>query len=370
MQLTRITQQDHLDFVRTLPCASFLQCPSWGRVKRGWTTDSLGWTDQWGQLRGTALVLYKKLPGFHRFLAYVPEGPVIDWLDPKLDRWLDPLLDYLRSRKVFSVKMGPRLILRRWHADTVKFGMAEPTIKRLGDLRPDRVDEHAQQVVKQLRALGWRHEERMGGPFGDYQPRFVFELPLGGRTLSEVKAGFNSGWRRNIGKSAKAGVKVVEGGYDDLPVFHALLEVTGTRDGFRPRPLWYFQRQYQALTAENPDRMRLFLAQHEGETLAAATMLRVGNHVWYQSGGSADHGRDLRPSNALQWRMISEAHDLGAAVYDMRGISDTLDAQHPLVGLTRFKVGTGGEAAEYIGEWDFPLNRPLHKAVTFYLTRR
>ena len=33
-------------------------------------------------------------------------------------------------------------------------------------------------------------------------------------------------------------------------------------------------------------------------------------------------------------------------------------------------VGIGGEAVEYVGEWDLPLNRPLYRAFSVYLARR
>ena len=68
--------------------------------------------------------------------------------------------------------------------------------------------------------------------------------------------------------------------------------------------------------------------------------------------------------------MISDAHAVGAHVYDLRGISDTLDESDPLFGLIRFKVGTGGEAVEYIGEWDYPINKLLHRGFKWYLGRR
>ena len=42
----------------------------------------------------------------------------------------------------------------------------------------------------------------------------------------------------------------------------------------------------------------------------------------------------------------------------------------PLFGLLQFKLGTGGEAAEYAGEWDYPLKPLLHKAFQLYLARR
>ncbi|NYI70972.1 lipid II:glycine glycyltransferase (peptidoglycan interpeptide bridge formation enzyme) [Naumannella cuiyingiana] len=41
----------------------------------------------------------------------------------------------------------------------------------------------------------------------------------------------------------------------------------------------------------------------------------------------------------------------------------------PHLGLIQFKVGTGGEAVEYPGEWDLPINPILHKAFDWYMNR-
>ena len=78
----------------------------------------------------------------------------------------------------------------------------------------------------------------------------------------------------------------------------------------------------------------------------------------------------MQPNNAIQWQMMRDAHAAAPTVYDFRGITDTLDEADPLIGLLRFKVGTGGEAAEYVGEWDLPINKPIHKALDLYLSRR
>ena len=59
--------------------------------------------------------------------------------------------------------------------------------------------------------------------------------------------------------------------------------------------------------------------------------------------------------------MIRDAIAEGADVYDLRGITDTLDPDDPHVGLIQFKAGTGGEAVETVGEWDLPLNRALYR---------
>jgi lipid II:glycine glycyltransferase (peptidoglycan interpeptide bridge formation enzyme) len=68
--------------------------------------------------------------------------------------------------------------------------------------------------------------------------------------------------------------------------------------------------------------------------------------------------------------MLKDAYAAGADVYDMRGISDTLDESDHLFGLIQFKLGTGGQAVEYIGEWDLPLNKLLYKAFEAYMAVR
>ena len=62
-----------------------------------------------------------------------------------------------------------------------------------------------------LRGLGWRQDAAGGAGFGDFQPRYVFQLPLAGRTEADLLAGFNQLWRRNIRKADKDGVEVTAG---------------------------------------------------------------------------------------------------------------------------------------------------------------
>ena len=43
------------------------------------------------------------------------------------------------------------------------------------------------------------------------------------------------------------------------------------------------------------------------DLVAATTMTQVGRHAWYSYGASTSHKRDVRGSNAIQWRMITDA---------------------------------------------------------------
>ena len=75
---------------------------------------------------------------------------------------------------------------------------------------------------------------------------------------------------------------------------------------------------------------------------AATLWARVNGHVWYTYGASTTAGRDLRPSNAIQWQMLRDAAAEGAQTYDMRGITDTLDPEDPPVRAAAVQAGHRG----------------------------
>ncbi len=369
-----ISSAEHLAFVASRPSASFLQCPSWAAVKSEWGSESLGWYDDAGDpaaLVGAGLVLLRQVPKVKKFLAYLPEGPVLDWAaaSDDLAAWLAPMVAHLKERGAFGVKMGPPVARRRWSAATVKAAIAAGGAARLADVPPDSTDPVGESVVATLDRLGWRAPDGEAG-FGAGQPQYVFQVPLADRDDDELLKGFNQLWRRNIKKADKLGVTVRQGDESDLPAFHALYLETAERDHFTGRPLSYFRQMWTAMRAEDPDRIRLYLAEHEDDLVAATTMVRVGQHAWYSYGASSTAKRDVRGSNAVQWQMLRDAKAAGATVYDLRGITDTLSEDDPHFGLIQFKLGTGGEAVEYVGEWDLPLNKVLFKAFDLYMSRR
>lgn len=372
LAVREISAEAHLAAIAERSSVSFLQTPAWGKVKREWRAQSIGWFDG-DDLVGIGLVLYRQAPRIRRSLAYLPEGPDIDWVDAAktvtLDRWIDPLVAHVKAQGAFGLRIGPTLVTRRWENTTVKDGLADDTVQRLSELNADEHTSVGDAIAQQLGDAGWRPPADEHG-FGAGQPRHVFQIPLTGRTEDDVLKGFNQLWRRNIKKAAKSGVTIRVGTAEDLPAFHSLYAETAQRDGFTPRPLPYFQGMWEAMTAEAPERLRLYLAHHEDDLVAATTMVRVGTHAWYSYGASSTAKRDVRGSNAVQWRMIQDALAEGCDIYDLRGITDTLDENDSHVGLIRFKLGTGGQAVEYLGEWDLPISRVLYTAFDLYLKRR
>ena len=382
-----ITAEEHLGLIRSMSrpaagtpagSASFLQTPAWAAVKPEWKAESIGWVVRSStgseDIVGAALVLYRQLPKVRRYLAYLPEGPLIQWESEDLRSWLEPMAAHLRGRGAFGIRIGPPVVTRRWTAAQIKEGIADDAVATLTSMAPAERSQIGAGVVSQLQELGWKAQS-VGAGFAAGQPQYNFQIPLVDdegepRSEDDLLAGMNQQWRRNIKKATKQGVEVERGEPADLKAFHELYSHTAERDHFTPRPLSYFQTMFEALEGEETDRIRLYLARHEGDLVASTIWIRVGTHAWYSYGASSTEKREVRGSNAIQWQMIRDSLAAGAHVYDLRGITDTLDSEDDHVGLIQFKVGTGGEAVEYAGEWDLALSRPIYKAFELYMSHR
>ena len=146
-----IAADEHLGFIRQQRSASFLQTPAWAEVKSEWRAESLGWFHG-EHLVGVALVLYRQLPKVKRFLAYIPEGPVIDWSADELSDWLAPMTKHLAAQGAFGVRMGPPVVTRRWTAADVKKGVADD-LKVAG--YPTKADPAKMNKFKTVVLLFW-----------------------------------------------------------------------------------------------------------------------------------------------------------------------------------------------------------------------
>ncbi|MEL0249374.1 MAG: peptidoglycan bridge formation glycyltransferase FemA/FemB family protein, partial [Actinomycetota bacterium] len=255
LHVRAISAETHARWLRSQASVSFLQLPCWADVKVGWRRESVGWFDG-DRLVGVALVLHRSVPKIRwRTLAYIPEGPVIDWTSPTHDPadWLQPLLDHCATVGAFQVKMGPPIATHRWDAATVKQALADADANRpadthqptsLGEIPADWSSPVAPAVVEALRSAGGTQLASSGAGFADVQPRFVYCVSLQDRTLDDVFAGFNQLWRRNVRKAEKSGVVVRLGSREDLADFHRVYVETAERDHFTPRGQVYFERMW------------------------------------------------------------------------------------------------------------------------------
>jgi lipid II:glycine glycyltransferase (peptidoglycan interpeptide bridge formation enzyme) len=367
IEIRAISQEEHQSFISGLPNASFLQLPEWGAVKSDWKNKSLGIYDG-ASLIGVALLLTRALPKVGKSFGYIPEGPIFLPGLSVNEGVLKSLISFAEKEQIFLLRVGPAIPFRDWNSEVIKSALASDQASSL--LKTDSTSEYenGRTAIESFQKAGWREVVSESG-FSEGQPNFVFQIDLQNQDEESLLAGFNQLWRRNIKKADKEGVEVTRGSREELADFHEVYLETAKRDGFIPRPLRYFERMWDELN-RNETHLKLFLAKWQGQTIASTIAIQVGDHYWYSYGASSAFGREARGSNAVQWVMMKDALANGAACYDLRGITPTLDPNDPHAGLIQFKVGTGGYARQLVGEWEKPISKFWSFAFATYLRIR
>ena len=168
--------------------------------------------------------------------------------------------------------------------------------------------------------------------------------------------------RYNIRLAEKKGVSVKEGSLDnsdDIKEFWRLLKTTGERDNFRLHSFTHYEKLL-GVNKIAPGFIKLFLAQFEGKNIAAGIFSYYGDKVTYLHGASDNEFRNLMAPYLLQFEIIKKARAANYLYYDFYGIDEK---KWP--GVTRFKLGFGGQVFNYAGTYDLIFNQLLYRIYKF-----
>ncbi len=177
----------------------------------------------------------------------------------------------------------------------------------------------------------------------DVQPAKTLILDLT-KSEAELLGAMQQKTRYNINLAKKKGVKIVESSESRFEDFWSLLDQTSGRDKFRPHGRSYYQAMVEPY-ADNP--VKLFFAEYKGKPIATALVCFFSDTATYIHGGSANEDRNVMAPYLLQWHAIKLAKASGQKYYDFHGINE---AKWP--GVTRFKMGFGGNEVNYPGTFD------------------
>lgn len=204
----------------------------------------------------------------------------------------------------------------------------------------------------------------------DIQPPDTTLVDLTG-TEEEILEKMHSKWRYNIRLSAKKGVVINK--YDGKSInlsekidkFYELTKETNARDGNSSHAKDYYLDLIRSSAEEREQgidvpQINLYIAEHEGEEIAAIMTLFSHDEAIYLYGASSNHKRNLMPNHLLQWTAMKDAKAYGSKYYDMYGMPpEGEDENHPMHGLYMFKANFGGRIIHRIGSWDMPL-KPVY----------
>ena len=174
----------------------------------------------------------------------------------------------------------------------------------------------------------------------------------------ELLAAMHQKTRYNARLAEKKGVVVRQGTLADFPAFWQLMSQTGERDAFR----LHSEQHYRRILEKGADVYSLFVAEMEGRVLAAGIFAFFGDTATYVHGASSNQDRQYMAPYALQWQVMSFAKKQGYRYYDFFGVDNS---KWP--GVTRFKMGFGGQIEAYPGTFDIIFNRGYYN---FYQVAR
>jgi len=314
-------------FVAASPHGSFLQSWKWGNVQQA--VGSKYWRlilEEDGQIISTALIVRRDLP-LGRSWLYVPRGPIFS----QPEEGHDYLAHWQKYMADLSAQQG------------ALFFRIDPALTRM----------HLPH--------GWQKAER------EVQPRHTLLVDL---TLSEedLLKRLRPKIRYNIRLAQRKQVQVrFSTDSRDLESFLELSRTVTARSSFRYHPDTY----YRAILSElGPSGMaEIAVAEHGGDVLAAHLMIYFGQVATYAHGASSSLKREYMAPTKLYWETILRAKQKGCASYDFFGVAPPdAGADHPWSGVSRLKLGFGGERQDYIGAYDFIFDQNLYQL--FNIARR
>lgn len=112
---------------------------------------------------------------------------------------------------------------------------------------------------------------------------------------------------------------------------------------------------------------QLFFAHYEGQVVAGAYAMVLGEKSTYKDGASVRKRTAYGASHFLQWQVIRWAKSRGALTHDFCGSppSDDIDnPDHPHYGIGLFKTSFSKHVIDYIGCYDLIINPVSYKLWT------
>lgn len=155
--------------------------------------------------------------------------------------------------------------------------------------------------------------------------------------------------RYNIRLAEKKGLSFVE--KNDLKAFWELLKNTAKKDNFSTHPYHSYEKLLEFFNTGELQ-TKIVFEMNEDTPLAGAILLTYGDTVYYLHGAMNRDYKSWMAPYLMHWEIMRWAKASGYHYYDLWGI----DANR-WPGVTRFKLGFGGQEVEYPGSFDMPISK-------------
>ena len=415
-KLARLSEEAYENYLKKQPKSHFLQSYSWGelaKIKKGLTPYYLGLVDEKKNILGTALLLQKHLPLNYCYF-YCPRGYIINYEDENLLKEMTKeIIKFAKSKKAIFVKIDPDLIYKNYNY-----------LDEEQELPYD-----INRIFENLKKIGYKHLGFTKN-FETMQPRYTFRIDLN-QSLEEIEEHFSKTTKQRIAKAKKLDTYVEIGTEKDLKEFYHLMTLTETRKDFVSYNEDYYNTLYDIFNGSQNGKATLFLGKvnidrtikkikenlktvnnqisilpidnlsksaknklneltrqkenynkeikkfedYKKEygndlTLSAHMIIEYADKAWVLYAGNHNILTETYVNYYTYEKHIKYCKEKGLNVYDQFGTVGDLSKNNPRFGLHEFKKKFGGNYIEFLGEFDYIINKPMYfiftKLVPFY----
>lgn len=174
------------------------------------------------------------------------------------------------------------------------------------------------------------------------------------KSEDEIMKGMRKTHRNLIRRAEKEGVEIIKSADEKyLKVFYEIHEETVRRHKFVPFSYAYIKSEIDAFKGDN--QIEIFSAKYNDRIISSAIIVFYGGQAFYHHGASSSEYSKIPASYLNLWQAIKEAKARGCKIFNFYGIVEN-KPNHPWNGLSKFKMGFGGEKKELLHCQDLPLS--------------
>lgn len=323
MEIKIINEQTAWDAFIKKNNASFLQSFAWGEVLIGENkqVERLAVIDG-GEVLAQAEVVYNNLPFGNKYV-FCGGGPVVKYQvsSSKYQAVIESLAEYFKNKKIIFLRLEPQYLI----PDT------KYLIRKVNDVNPSN--------------------------------SAVTDLAI---SEEEFFAGMNKKTRHDAKKADKQDLFISE--EKNLEIFWKLMQGTAKRDGFSAHEKMHYE------TVLNSPSCHQLTAFYQGLPVATVILFGYNLTLTYLFAAADYNYHQLLASYRLQLEAFRLGKKLGYKYYDWFGIAPRsrkqenkktinqsddgeyeYDLKHRYAGITRFKLGFGGQPSEAPGTFDLAI---------------
>ena len=175
------------------------------------------------------------------------------------------------------------------------------------------------------------------------------------KTNAQLRAACEGRWRNRLAAAERENMVIVHAADSALEIQWLLEEERTQRlqKNFHGLPTHFIEHYHAARADPSTTLLMLHAESHQptphkenNHRIAAMLFLLHGSTATYHVGWTNAEGRAKHAHNLLMWRAFEELRTLGIHTLDLGGINT-----RSLAGISRFKIGTGGQIVTYAGTY-------------------